>query len=295
MVTKKTGKKSRKNRASGKLRIGDDWNAINIIALSQIIAEQRRAEDERVSRKMLTTIRKAFQEALMVLPAEEYDWFDIQAGNQGRGSRMASESTDGVVAEEADGVPSSEETPRMQKQFFEYAGPLFSVRVAPQSSVVSVNQAKTYRAVARDRSRINVEHDLTFQWRIIEGSGALDNDHSEIVTFNAPDQPELSRIVVTVSQGSIRCEGEGIITVTDSLLPEMRQPAANRHGDATTKALLQRQRPFFNALSAVCKAVELSSITARRLETDIVLGISPIEANKCGIFCGDQRVHYASP
>jgi hypothetical protein len=29
---------------------------------------------------------------------------------------------------------------------------------------------------------------------------------------------------------TIRCEGEGIITVTDSLLPEMRQPAANRHG-----------------------------------------------------------------
>jgi hypothetical protein len=58
----------------------------------------------------------------------------------------------------------------------------------------------------------------------------LDNDHSEIVTFNSPDQPELSRIVVTVAQGSIRCEGEGIITVTDSLLPEMKQPATNRHG-----------------------------------------------------------------
>jgi len=198
--------------------------------LLQIIAEQRRAEDERASRKMLTTIRKAFQEALMVLPSEEYDWFDIQAGNKGRGSRMASDSNDGAVVEEADGGQSSEETPRRQKQFFEFAGPLFSVRVAPQSSVVSVNQAKTYRAVARDRSRTSVEHDLTFQWRIVEGLGTLDNDHSEIVTFIAPDQPELSRIVVTVSQGSIRCEGEGIITVTDSLLPEMRQPAANRHG-----------------------------------------------------------------
>jgi hypothetical protein len=71
--------------------------------LLQIIAEQRRAEDERASRKMLTTIRKAFQEALMVLPTEEYDWFDIQAGNKGRGSRMALESNDGAVAEEADG------------------------------------------------------------------------------------------------------------------------------------------------------------------------------------------------
>jgi len=58
-----------------------------------------------------------------------------------------------------------------------------------------------------------VEHDLTFQWRIVEGSGALDNDHSEIVTFIAPDQPELSRIVVTVSRGSIRCEGDGHLVI----------------------------------------------------------------------------------
>ncbi len=198
--------------------------------LLQIIAEQRRAEDERASRKMLTTIRKAFQEAFMVLPTEEYDWFDIQAGNKGRGSRLASESDDEAVAEEVDGGESGEQTPRVQKQFFEYAGPLFSVRVAPQSSVVAINQSKTYRAVARDRSRTNVEHDLTFQWRIVEGSGALENDQSEIVTFIAPDQPELSRIVVTVAQGAIRCEGEGIITVTDSLLPEMRQPTGNRQG-----------------------------------------------------------------
>ncbi len=198
--------------------------------LSQIIAEQRRAEEERASHKMLTTIRKAFQEALMVLPTEEYDWFDIKAGNKGRGSKLAPESDDGAVAEEADGGQSSEPTAGAQKQFFEYAGPLFSVRVAPQSSVVAINQAKTYRAVARDRSRNNVEHDLTFQWRIVEGSGTLENDQSEIVTFIAPDQPGLSRIAVTVAQGSIRCEGEGLITVTDSLLPEMRQPAANRHG-----------------------------------------------------------------
>jgi len=102
--------------------------------------------------------------------------------------------------------------------------------VTPQSSVVSVNQAKTYRAVARDRSRILVEHDLAFQWRIVEGEGALDNDQSEMATFMAPDQPGLSRIAVTVTQGANECEGEGIITVTDSIPPEMRKPTQNRHG-----------------------------------------------------------------
>jgi DNA gyrase/topoisomerase IV subunit B len=35
VVTKKTGKTRYKKGESGKLRIGDDWNAINIIALSQ--------------------------------------------------------------------------------------------------------------------------------------------------------------------------------------------------------------------------------------------------------------------
>lgn len=32
---KATRKRARKDKPSGKLRIGDDWNAINIIALSQ--------------------------------------------------------------------------------------------------------------------------------------------------------------------------------------------------------------------------------------------------------------------
>ena len=38
------------------------------------------------------------------------------------------------------------QTARVQKQFFEYAGPLFAVRVSPQSSVVPVGQDRTYRA-----------------------------------------------------------------------------------------------------------------------------------------------------
>ncbi len=75
-----------------------------------------------------------------------------------------------------------------------------------------------------------MEHDLAFQWRIVEGAGTLNNDQSEIVIFNAPGQPELSRIAVTVTQGSIQCEGEGLITVTDSFLPEMKKPAQTRQG-----------------------------------------------------------------
>ncbi len=198
--------------------------------LLHIIAEQRRAEDERASRKMLTTIRKAFKEALLVLPSEEYDWFDIQAGNKGRALKSTPGSDDRATEGDDEGGKPVEEAPRIQKQFFEYAGPLFSVRVQPQTSVVSVNQARTYRAVARDRSRTVVEHDLAFQWQIVAGAGALHSDDSEIVTFNAPEQPGLSRIAVTVIQGSNKCEGEGLITVTDSLLPEVTKPTGTRQG-----------------------------------------------------------------
>jgi hypothetical protein len=201
--------------------------------LTRIIAEQRRAEDERASRKMLNTIRKAFKEALLALPAEEYDWFEIKERRPGRGAAHAGADEPVEMEDDTGGAPLVDRAaaePGEQKQFFEFAGPLFSVRVSPQSSVVPVGQSRTYRAVARDRSRIAIDNDLDFEWRIAEGAGSLENERSEIVTFTAPEQPGLTRIAVTVTQGEIVCEGEAIVTVTDSLLPEMREPADNRQG-----------------------------------------------------------------
>jgi hypothetical protein len=198
-------------------------------ALTRIIAEQRRAEDERASRKMLNTIRKAFREALLALPAEEYDWFDLHERRPGRGGQIHGADEPMPVDDEAGGLPAAEPAGG-QKQFFEYAGPLYSVRVSPQSSVLPVGESRTYRAVARDRSRIVVEHDVSFEWRIAEGEGRLDNERSEIVTFTAPAQPGLTRIAVTATQGDNACDGEGIVTVTDSLLPDMKEPPDNRQG-----------------------------------------------------------------
>ncbi len=198
-------------------------------ALVRTIAEQRRAEDERASRKMLNTIRKAFREALLALPAEEYDWFDIRERRPGRDAGAPGTDEPMAVDEEA-GAANAAASSTAQKQFFEYAGPLFSVRVSPQSSVVPVGESRSYRAVARDRSRIVVEHDVSFEWRIAEGEGRLENERAEIVTFIAPAQPGLTRVAVTAMQGDIVCEGEGMVTVTDSLLPEMKGPADGRQG-----------------------------------------------------------------
>jgi len=200
--------------------------------LVSIIDEQRHAEEERASQKVLRTIQKAFKEALLALPAEEYDWFDIQKTSEGHALRSRTDP-DGlpITDTQSDGFHKDESLPEdVQKQFFEYAGPLFSVRVSPQSSVVPVVQSRTYRAVARDRSRHSVEHNLSFLWEITEGNGQLENTQSEIVTFTAPEQPGLIHIKVTATQGEIVCEGEGMITVTDSLLPEMKEPSATQQG-----------------------------------------------------------------
>ena len=47
--------------------------------LNGLIDEQRRAEEEQASQQSLRAIQRAFREALLALPPEEYDWFDVQA------------------------------------------------------------------------------------------------------------------------------------------------------------------------------------------------------------------------
>ena len=43
-----------------------------------LIEEQQRAEEEQASQQSLKAIQKAFHEAMLALPREEYDWFDVQ-------------------------------------------------------------------------------------------------------------------------------------------------------------------------------------------------------------------------
>ena len=51
-----------------------------------LIEEQRRAEEEQASQQSLRAIQKAFHEAMLALPREEYDWFDVQARARHEGS-----------------------------------------------------------------------------------------------------------------------------------------------------------------------------------------------------------------
>jgi len=162
----------------------------------------RLAEEERASKDTLNNLQKAFRDAMLALPPEEYDWFDLK---QSHDKPSAAAAQDGSVPDENMAVivePADERGPALQSQpaFFDFPGPLHAVRVSPAASLVAVNQTRNFRAVARDRKSKTVTDNLTFNWELGSGSGALKNTASEIVEFTAPEEPGLVQIRVTVTQ-----------------------------------------------------------------------------------------------
>ena len=203
-----------------------------------VLQEQEKAEEERASKEMLKTIRKAFQEALLALPPEEYDWFSIHVRATDR-KRAKLGNVSGFPEEQRQGAKGEEPSPaslestdneRGQKQFFEYAGPLYRVSVSPASSVVAVRSERNLRAITRDKSGRIVDEDLIFQWAILEGEGSLQNSDGEFCSFRAPEEPGLTRVKVTVLQHSTECSAEALLTVADSLPAPDREPVVAKAG-----------------------------------------------------------------
>ena len=128
------------------------------------------------------------------------------------------------------GAPEPTPWEERQREFFEFAGPLFSVTVSPASSVVRVGEQKELRALPRDRSRRRVEQDLEFTWQVTEGSGTLVGNHNQALMFVAPEEPGLTRVKVTVRQHDVICEGEGLITITHELLPQLGTATVSTQG-----------------------------------------------------------------
>ena len=117
-----------------------------------------------------------------------------------------------------------------KKQFFEYTGPLASVRITPASSVVNVGQSRTLRAVARDHQKRQIDREILYQWRAREGTAQLDNTDAEIVTFTALTEPGLVRIGLTATEGNLVCEAEGLVTVTETLVESTRAGDDHKQG-----------------------------------------------------------------
>ncbi len=192
--------------------------------LDRLIEEQRKAEEEQANQQSLKVIQKAFHEALLALPPEEYDWFDLQRRVRQEGpadstdpkSDAESESSAAEAAFAAE--PASAEP--SQRRFFEFAGPLFTAVISPASAVVALTDSRTFRALPRDRSRRRVTDDLTFFWEIVEGEGALTASSDQEVTYQAPTIPGLARLRVTVRQRDVCVTAEAVLTLTErSSLP----------------------------------------------------------------------------
>jgi hypothetical protein len=196
-------------------------------ALAALIDEQRRAEEERASEQLLKSIQRAFREALLALPTDEYDFFEVRRGHDG--STRAPGAVDGVaLPHDADGVAEAESAcTEVQRDFFDFPGPLDHVRISPASCVLPVGRSRAFSAVCRDRSRRVVERDLEYVWRVAEGAITIAGEGAH-VTVTAPLEPGLARLAVDVRQGDVACAAESLVTVTDQLIEAPRRAAAVR-------------------------------------------------------------------
>ena len=201
--------------------------------LDALIGDLKRAEEERASERTLKSIRRAFREALLALPAEEYDWFEVHRSGPGRrreASAGPAQEPSGPQREAATvDIQDPDEKPAPPQAFFEIAGPLHSVRISPASSVTKVGARRTLRAVCRDRSGRQVDEGVVFAWTLVDGGGSLADPHAEIVDFQAPEEPGLVSLKLVASQRDVVCEATALITVTDSLVAD-RDGAPARQG-----------------------------------------------------------------
>ena len=212
---------------------------VEAMLLKEIEAQQA-AEDEQASQHILKTLNKAFREALITLPPEEYDWFDLKQqqirkarfGNgevPGQDDELAGtdEPLEPVVVDSDNDEENTDEPNSAQKALFEYVGPLASVRVSPASSVVKVKDSRKYQAIARDKKRKLIDREVLYQWRILEGDGTLDNSESEHVSFTAGEEPGLVKLGITATEGDLVFEAEALITVTSTLMDEANTTASS--------------------------------------------------------------------
>jgi len=206
--------------------------------VQEAVDQEKRIEEEQASRNILKSVQRAFREAFLALPSEEYDWFSIQpvkrpiSGREGgpifsqqEHPEKALSSTSPISAGQDTGREAALEE---EREFYEHAGPLYKTIISPSSSVVKVGESKVLRCVARDRAKRIVERDIEFKWRVKEGEGTFDRNTGEIVTFTAPEEPGLTVVEAMAAQGDIQCSAEARITVAESLIKRSIQDGADR-------------------------------------------------------------------
>jgi hypothetical protein len=224
--------------------------------LQDIISQEKVAEEEQASRNILKSVQKAFREAFLTLPPEDYDWFDLHTGRRagqgavpregtpaatpaggvapaGTGGAGSAADGSGPLGAPADGRQDPgplhvAEEPPAAKEFFDYPGPLFSALISPSSVVIRVNAQRGFRCVARDKSRRAIEDGVDIRWSIKEGEGRLSAESGEIATFTAPSEPGLAILEAAAAQGETVIRAQAMITVSESLMD--REPGTGDKG-----------------------------------------------------------------
>ena len=199
-----------------------------------LIEEQQRAEEEQASQQSLRAIQRAFHEALLALPREEYDWFDVQGRAHREGGPGGPNGDGAISASQVEaavpGLVEPAPADAQQRQFFDYAGPLYGVVISPAASTTPLNEVRKFRALPRDRSRRRVHKNLRFNWEILEGDGSLQGVGDQEVEYRAPAIPGLARLRVTVIQRETACSAEALVTITDSLEVAMSSAVITTRG-----------------------------------------------------------------
>ncbi|TVQ81301.1 MAG: hypothetical protein EA369_00245 [Bradymonadales bacterium] len=178
--------------------------------LAELVERYRQIEAEGASQETWKSLAKAFREALMALPPEDYDWFQVPT-QKGRGGGGGAMSTSFQLK--------SQTAETENAGFQEVAGPLWRAKISPSAATVPVNGTRVLRALARDRQNRPVDHSLEYTWEVIEGVGELRGFRSNPTEFIAGSEPGLVRVKLTVRQKEHLCEAEALLTVTDELLP----------------------------------------------------------------------------
>ncbi|MFO7850698.1 MAG: hypothetical protein R6V67_12150, partial [Spirochaetia bacterium] len=217
-------------------------------ALSEIIEEQKRAEEEKASHRILNRISKALREALSYLPEEEYGWLDVGgardsggkgdgdgqgSGTGGSGKRGTGDTVKTVYLSEGDTEQGSDEQatepvyvaePAMekseessQKEFFDYPGPLFKASISPAKAVMSVGESKRFSVAAKDKKGARLDSGFTVAWEITEGEGEIDDPTRRYIEFTAPDEPCITSLGCIVTQEDTEVLCEALVTVTAEL------------------------------------------------------------------------------
>jgi hypothetical protein len=115
-------------------------------------------------------------------------------------------------------IPEPLESGEAQKSFFDFAGPLHKLMISPASSVIGVGERKKLKAVARDRSSRIIDSGLEYEWRVLEGGGAIEGIDAAYAEYIAPEEPCVAMVELRVRQGETTVAASALVTVTAELI-----------------------------------------------------------------------------